>query len=68
MKEIVDVLATASGSRAEQLAARSVFLQKRAEIWEQIRGTADFPLRTSRLIRRGLLELQDDRQSDATSC
>jgi len=36
MKEIVDVLATANGSRAEQLAARSAFLQKRAEIWEQI--------------------------------
>ena len=29
MKEIVDVLATANGSRAEQLAARSVFVLSR---------------------------------------
>ena len=37
MKEIVDVLATANGLRADQLTARRAFLQKRAEIWEHIR-------------------------------
>jgi len=43
MKEIVDVLATANGSRAEQLAAQRVFLQKRAEIWKHIQD-ARFPV------------------------
>jgi hypothetical protein len=36
MKEIVDVLAAANGSRAERLAARKAFLQRRSEIWEDI--------------------------------
>ena len=43
MKESVDVLATANGSRAEQLAAQRVFLQKRAEIWKHIQD-ARFPV------------------------
>jgi hypothetical protein len=36
MKEIVDVLAAANGSRAERLAARKAFLQRRSEIWKDI--------------------------------
>ena len=36
MKEIADVLTTAGGSRAAQLAARRVFLKKRDEIWRDI--------------------------------
>ena len=36
MKEIVDVLATAKGPKAERLAAQNVFLQRRAEIWNDI--------------------------------
>src|SRR5262245_24845116 len=37
MKELTDVLATRSGSRAERLAAREAFLTRRREIWEDIR-------------------------------
>src|SRR5215510_1839755 len=36
MKEIVDVLATANGPRAQRLAAHRAFLQKRGEIWKAI--------------------------------
>lgn len=36
MKEIVDVLATANGPRAERLAAQKAFLQKRGAIWQDI--------------------------------
>jgi hypothetical protein len=38
MKEIVDVLVTSNGPRAERLAAQRAFLQKRAEIWQQIQA------------------------------
>jgi len=37
MKEIVDVLATANGPKAERLAAHRAFLRKRGEIWKDIR-------------------------------
>src|SRR5262245_10220662 len=36
MKEIAEVLDTASGPKAERVAAQKAFLQKRAEIWEAI--------------------------------
>ena len=36
MKEIADVLATASGPRAERRAAQRTFLQRRAAIWKAI--------------------------------
>jgi hypothetical protein len=36
MEEIADVLATASGPRADRLAAQRAFLQKRGEIWKAI--------------------------------
>ena len=36
MKEIVDVLSTESGSKAERLKAQKAFLKKRAEIWKKI--------------------------------
>src|SRR5262245_21397158 len=36
MKEIADVLATASGPRAERLAAQRTFLRKRDMIWKAI--------------------------------
>lgn len=37
MKELTNVLATMSGSRTERLAAQRAFLEKRDEIWEDIR-------------------------------
>lgn len=37
MKELTDLLATVDGSKAERLAARSAFLDRRHEIWEDIR-------------------------------
>ena len=37
MKELTNVLATVHGSKAERLAARNAFLEKRHEIWEDIR-------------------------------
>ena len=37
MREITDVLIAADGSRAEKLAARRAFLEKRGEIWQGIR-------------------------------
>jgi hypothetical protein len=43
MKEIVDVLATANGPREERLAAQKTFLQRRAELWKQIRD-GKFPV------------------------
>ena len=36
MKEITDVLATASASKSARLAAQKAFLEKRREIWEDI--------------------------------
>ena len=36
MKEMADVIATAKGPRAERVAARKAFLQKRGEIWRDI--------------------------------
>lgn len=43
MKELVAVLATSNGPRAERLAAQRAFLQKRGEIWKNIQdGT--FPV------------------------
>ena len=36
MKEIVDVLATAKGPKAERLAAQKAFLQRRGVIWDDI--------------------------------
>lgn len=36
MKEVVDVLATAKGPRAERLEARKAFLRRRGEIWKDI--------------------------------
>ena len=36
MKEIVDVLGTAAGSKMERAAARAAFLRRRAEIWKDI--------------------------------
>jgi hypothetical protein len=38
MKELADVLATASGPKAERLAARRAFLQKRDAIWKHIQA------------------------------
>lgn len=37
MKEIVDVLSSAKGTRAQRTAARVAFLRKRDSIWEDIR-------------------------------
>jgi hypothetical protein len=42
MNEIAHVLATASGPKAERLAARKAFLAKRAQIWQKIHE-GDFP-------------------------
>src|SRR5262252_4740997 len=36
MKELVDVRATLSAPRTEQLAAQKAFLERRREIWESI--------------------------------
>ena len=36
MQEVADVLATASGSKAERVAARKAFLERRDEIWKNI--------------------------------
>jgi hypothetical protein len=36
MKEIVDVLASANGPKAERLTARRAFLKRRVEIWRTI--------------------------------
>ena len=36
MKEIVDVLGTAAGSKVERAAARAAFLRRRAGIWKDI--------------------------------
>ena len=36
MKELVDVLAAARGSKAERIAAQKAFLKKRSEIWKDI--------------------------------
>jgi hypothetical protein len=36
MEVMVDVLTTASGPRAERLAARKAFLERRAAIWQRI--------------------------------
>lgn len=36
MKEIAEVLATASGPRAERLAAQKAFLRRRGDIWKDI--------------------------------
>jgi hypothetical protein len=36
MKELADVLAAESGSKAERTAARAAFLKKRKEIWKDI--------------------------------
>jgi hypothetical protein len=38
MKEIVDVLATANGPKAERTAAQRAFLQKRGRIWKGIQA------------------------------
>jgi len=37
MKELADVLTTMVGSRAERLAAQKTFLERRGEIWEDIK-------------------------------
>ena len=36
MKELADVLAAVSGSKAERLAAQKAFLKRRSEIWKDI--------------------------------
>lgn len=36
MKEIVDVLGTAAGSKVDRAAARAAFLRRRADIWKDI--------------------------------
>jgi len=38
MKELADVLAAVGASKAEQLAARHAFLEKRKQIWERIQA------------------------------
>lgn len=43
MKEIVDVLVTANGTREARLAAQRIFLQRRAELWKQIQD-GKFPV------------------------
>jgi hypothetical protein len=55
MKEIVGVLATANGHRAERLAAHRAFLQSAPRSGKTSRR-ADFPSRTSRPATRSLLE------------
>jgi hypothetical protein len=37
MKELADVLATANGDKAQRLAAQKAFLEKRLEIWNDIK-------------------------------
>jgi hypothetical protein len=38
MKELANVLAAASGSKADQAAAKKAFLRKRGEIWKNIQA------------------------------
>ena len=44
MKELAGVLAARNGSKAEQIAARKAFLEKRVEIWKDIQE-GRFPVR-----------------------